>query len=127
MPGEEVADRYLAWLWHRVRQQAGAIFVAEEGAVFQGFLACWIVREDHIIETPDPNRFGFISDICVLREARGRGIAHWLLTAAEQHLGARGVARLRLGALAGNTAAQSAYAKFGFAPYEIVFEKRLGC
>lgn len=126
LPGDAVADAYLEWLWDRVRQDAGSLLVAEEDDVFRGFLACWVVHDDHLIETPDSNRFGLVSDICVLSEARGRGIAHLLLAAAERHLAGQGVTRLRLSALAGNAAAQSAYRKYGFAPYEIVFEKRIG-
>lgn len=126
LPGEAVANRYLEWLWHQVRQDAGSILVAEENGVFQGFLACWIVSDDHLIETPDSNRFGLVSDICVLTEARGQGIGQLLLAAAERHLAAQGVTRLRLSALAGNVAAQSAYRKYGFSPYEVVFEKRIG-
>jgi ribosomal protein S18 acetylase RimI-like enzyme len=126
LPGDAVADRYLAWLEAQVRENGGAIFVAEEDGMFRGFIAGWIVADDHLIETADSNRFGFVSDICVLPEARGRGIAQLLLAAAERHLAAQGVTRLRLSALAGNAAAQSAYRKYGFAPYEVVFEKRIG-
>src|SRR5262249_28955165 len=126
VPGIEVADRYLASLWHHVRHAGGAIFVAEESGVFRGFLACLVAQAERIIETPDSNRCGYVSDICVVSEARGQGIAQLLLAAAEAHLATRGVVRLRLGALAGNTAAQCAYRRYGFAPYEIVFEKRIG-
>jgi len=126
LPGDAVVDAYLEWLAGQVCGNGGAVFVAEENGVFQGFLACWVVRDDHLIETPDSNRFGLVSDICVLSEARGRGIAHLLLAAAEGHLAGQGVTRLRLSALAGNAAAQSAYRKYGFAPYEVVFEKRIG-
>jgi ribosomal protein S18 acetylase RimI-like enzyme len=126
LPGEAVAERYLAWLEAQVRGKGGAIFVADEDGIFRGFIAGWIVENDHLIETADSNRFGLVSDICVLSEARGRGIANLLLAAAERHLAAQGVTRLRLSALAGNTAAQSAYRKYGFAPYEMVLEKRIG-
>jgi len=126
VPGAEVADRYLASLWHHARHDGGAIFVAEESGLFRGFLACLVAQDERIIETPDSNRCGYVSDICVVSEARGQGIAQLLLAAAEAHLATRGVVRLRLGALAGNTAAQSAYRRYGFAPYEIVLEKRIG-
>jgi ribosomal protein S18 acetylase RimI-like enzyme len=126
LPGETVADRYLAWLGAQARENDGAIFVADEDGIFRGFIAGWIVANDHLIETADSNRFGLVSDICVLSEARGRGIAHLLLAAAERHLAAEGVTRLRLSALAGNAVAQSVYRKYGFAPYEVVLEKRIG-
>jgi ribosomal protein S18 acetylase RimI-like enzyme len=125
LPGEAVADAYLEWLAEQARENGGAIFVAQEDGIFRGFIAGWIVEDDHLIETPDSNRFGFISDLCVLAEARSRGIAQQLLAAAERHLACHGVRRLRIGALAGNAAARAAYLKYGFSPYEIVFEKRV--
>jgi ribosomal protein S18 acetylase RimI-like enzyme len=124
LPGDAVADRYLEWLDEQVRENSGAIFVAIEDGGFRGFIAGWIVEDDHLIETADSNRFGLISDLCVLAEARGRGIAQQLLAAAERQLASQGVTRLRIGALANNAAARAAYAKYGFLPYEIVFEKR---
>ena len=125
LPGEAVADRYLEWLAQQVRENGGAIFMADEDGIFRGFIAGWLVEDDHLIETPDSNRCAFISDLCVLKEARGRGIAQLLLAAAERHLVRHSVTRLRIGALAGNAAARAAYVKYGFSPYEIVFEKRV--
>jgi RimJ/RimL family protein N-acetyltransferase len=40
-----------------------------------------------------------------------------------QHLASRGITRLRIGVLAANAAAQRAYARYGFAPYESEMEK----
>jgi ribosomal protein S18 acetylase RimI-like enzyme len=124
LPGEAVVDTYLTWLTEQARENGGAIFVAEEDGIFRGFIAGWIAEDGDLVETPDSNRFGYISDLCVLEEARGRGIAQQLLAAAERQLARHGVARLRIVALAANAAARAAYAKYGFAPYEIVFEKR---
>ena len=74
LPGEQTADAYLEWMLAEVAR-AGAVFVAEASGVFAGFAAGWIVEENFIEETPDSNRFGYISDVCVLRAFRGRRIA----------------------------------------------------
>ena len=124
LPGEAVADRYLEWLGKQARENGGVILVAEEDGIFRGFIAGWIAEDDDLAETPDSNRFGYISDLCVIEEARGRGIAQQLLAAAERQFARHGVARLRIVALAANAAARAAYAKYGFTPYEIIFEKR---
>ena len=124
-PGPEIATAYIAWMEQQVAENRGEVFVAEADGAFLGFVACWVERNSDIIETPDSNVFGYISDICVMPQWRGRGIAAALLSAAEAHLAGSGVARIRLGALAGNRAALSAYRKQGFAPYEIVLEKRV--
>ena len=72
--------------------------------VFAGFAAGWIVQENMIEETPDSNRFGYISDVCVLPAFRGRHIAALLLEAQEARLSLGGVKRIRLSALAANRA-----------------------
>ena len=59
-------------------------------------------------------------------EARGLRIAGRLLDALEDHLARFGITRLRLSALAENTAARATYDRAGFERYEIVYEKRLG-
>ncbi len=125
LPGEQIADRYLAWLHAQVAVD-GAILIAECDGDFAGFVACRIRAEDYPAETPASNRFGYISDICVMPPWRGRGIAGRLLAAAERHLARSGIDRLRIVSLANNAAARAAYARSGFAPYEISFEKPLG-
>src|SRR5258706_359020 len=70
--GEPIADAYLAWLHREVATYRGAILVAEAAGIFQGFVACWVVRHTNIIETPDSNTFGLVSDICVLPMWRRR-------------------------------------------------------
>jgi hypothetical protein len=53
-------------------ERSGAVLIAEAGGVFIGFVAGWIVKKNVIEETPDSNRFGLVSDICVLAPYRGR-------------------------------------------------------
>jgi ribosomal protein S18 acetylase RimI-like enzyme len=121
-PGEETADAYLAWMLAEAAPD-GAVFVAEAGGVFAGFAAGWIVQEDYIEETPDSNRFGYISDVCVLPAFRGRRIAARLVEALEVRLSLNGIKRIRLSALAANKAARTSYERLGYAAYEIVYEK----
>jgi ribosomal protein S18 acetylase RimI-like enzyme len=125
LPGAQIADAYLAWIEHRTAV-SGTVLVAEAEGGFAGFVAGWIEQEDNIAETPDSNRFGYVSDICVMPAYRGRRIARRLLAALEQHLGRAGVTRLRIGSLAMNTAARASYEQAGFAPYEVTYEKPIG-
>ena len=124
LPGELIADAYLAWLLEQVAQ-GGAIFVAEHLGHFAGYAACWIEYNDVIAETPDSNRFGLIGDICVMPEYRGQRLATLLLTNTERHLMQGGVTRVRICSLAANQSARSAYENAGFVPYEIVYEKEI--
>ena len=123
LPGGETAEPYLVWMLARVAEQAGAVLVAEHGGAFAGFAAGWIVQENNIEETPDSNRFGVISDVCVLSPFRGRRIASRLIEALSGHLARSGVSRIRLSVLAANAAARAAYERAGFAPHEVVYEK----
>jgi ribosomal protein S18 acetylase RimI-like enzyme len=122
LPGEQIADAYLDWMLWRAESD-GAVLVAEIGGELAGFVAGWIEGTANIGETPASNRFGYISDICVMPAFRGRRIAVQLLDGIEQYLRRAGVARLRINALAVNTSAQASYEHAGFAPYEILYEK----
>jgi ribosomal protein S18 acetylase RimI-like enzyme len=121
-PGAEIADTYLDWMLHQA-EAAGAVLVAESGGSFAGFAAGWIEQASNIAETADSNRFGYISDICVMPAFRGQRIAAQLLDGIEQYLGRTGISRLRINALAVNSSAQASYEHAGFVPYEILYEK----
>jgi ribosomal protein S18 acetylase RimI-like enzyme len=124
LPGEQTADAYLKWMEKRAADH-GAVLIAEIDGAFAGFVAGWIEEESHIEETPDSNRFGYVSDICVLPTFRRRRIASRLLDAVERRLRAEGVARVRLCTLAANSAARASYERSGYAAYEVVYEKSL--
>ena len=124
LPGEEVADLYLDWTLDRAETQ-GAVLVAESNCIFVGFVAGWIEETDNIGETPDSNRVGYISDICVMPDFRGRRIATQLLSRIEQHLGRTGVTRLRINSLVANQSARASYERAGFFPCETVYEKTI--
>jgi len=100
--------------------------VAQFRGSFAGFAVGWIVENNHITETPDANRCGYLSDICVMPSYRGQRIAHQLLAAVEKHLGLAGITRLRLYTLAANASARASYESAGFTPYEIIYEKLVG-
>jgi ribosomal protein S18 acetylase RimI-like enzyme len=122
LPGEEVADAYLAWML-RQAEANGAVLVAESAGRFVGFAAGWIAEASNLAETADSNRFGYISDLCVMPAFRGQRIAAQLLDGIEQYLSQAGINRLRINALAVNSSAQASYEHAGFVPYEILYEK----
>jgi GNAT superfamily N-acetyltransferase len=87
-------------------EHSGAVLVAKAGSVFIGFAAGWILKDNVIEETPDSNRFGLISNICVLAPYRRRRIATRLLDALSERLCRAGVQRIRLAVLAANRIAR---------------------
>jgi len=122
MPGEQIADAYLDWMLEQV-QVEGLCLVAEGDGEFCGFVAGWVENSDAIAETPDSQRFGYISDIWVMPPFRGHGIATRLLQEIELRLRRTGVTRVRINVLAANASARAAYERAGFAVYEIQYEK----
>jgi len=122
-PATAVAEAYLTRLLQRVAERLGALFVAESAGAAIGFIACYVKDTESLIETAAFSRYGYVSDFHVAAEWRGRGVAQRLLAAAEDHLARHEVARLRIGVLAANSAAQRAYTRYGVAPYENGLEK----
>lgn len=124
-PGAEIAEAYLAEIRELAAANHGAIFVAEISGDFAGYAAGWVAQETNMEETPDSNRYGYVSDAYVVPQRRGQGVVGRLLEALETHLRKTGVTRLRIGVLANNASALRAYRKHGFQPYEAVLEKKL--
>jgi len=125
LPGEQIADAYLAWLQQEAAE-TGVILVAEVAGLFVGFIAGWIVEEHSITETADSHRAGYVSDICIMPAHRGRRIASDLLFAIERHFAGAGITRVRIASLVANASAQAAYRKAGYQPYEAIYEKVIG-
>jgi len=125
LPGAAVMDAYFDRLQQEVAAQAGAILIAEDSGRFLGLVACVVAQDDVVQETADSNVHGYITDIYVVPDGRGSGLAQALLQAAEAHLSPTGVSRVRINALAANAMARRAYEKYGFEPYEVMYEKRL--
>jgi ribosomal protein S18 acetylase RimI-like enzyme len=125
LPGAAVMDAYFDRLQQLVAQQSGTILVAEDSGRLLGLVACVVAADDEVAETADSNVHGYITDIYVVPDRRGSGLAQALLQAAEDHLAPTGVSRVRINVLAANAMARRAYEKHGFAPYEVMYEKRL--
>ena len=123
LPGEQVADVYLDWLQQQAETQNGAMLVAESDGAFAAFVVGWIEVAEILTETADSNRFGYVSDLCVMPALRGRRIAEQLLRAIEPRLRQAGVVRIRINALAANSSARTSYERAGYAPYEVMHEK----
>jgi len=123
-PGEAIADAYLEWMLAKARG-GGAVLIAEVAGEFAGLAAGWIEQEERIQETEDSNRFGFVSDVYVLPEFRGRRVASRLIDCLDPYFRRAGVTRVRIGVLAGNRSARAAYEYSGFAPYEVLYERSL--
>jgi ribosomal protein S18 acetylase RimI-like enzyme len=126
LPGRQVAEPYFRELLEMTTRQSGQILVAMDSNILVGIVVCFVVEDETISETADSNRYGYVSDIYVRPSHRGSGLAQRLLVAAENYIAGTGVVRIRINVLAANSRARGAYEKYGFAPYEVMYEKRIG-
>jgi len=100
---------------------AGGLLVAREDGAIVGF----------VMFGPESERFeqdvsrGIVRNIVVRPERRNEGIGAELLAAAERELAAAGFDAVALSALADNEAARRFYARAGYEPHRIDFEKSL--
>jgi ribosomal protein S18 acetylase RimI-like enzyme len=121
LPGDEVAGL----CYERLLERGAEILIAEVEGEPVGFVSGWLAEDDDPLQTSEWRRHGYISDVFVARPWRGRGIGQWLLQAMSDRLQERGARRLRICALATNDTAIDAFRRFGFAPFEITFDKPL--
>lgn len=120
---------YAEWMLTTVENHQGATFVAEteaEAGAVIGLLSCWRAEDaSDITVVPAARVHLYVSDLVVLPEWRGRGVAGALLVEAEAHGRKLGVGQMTIGVLAANGPALRAYAKAGFEGYEMLLRKTL--
>lgn len=118
---------YADWMLTTVENHEGATFIAEveDGAVI-GLLSCWRAEDAaDITVVPAARVHLYVSDLVVLPDWRGRGVAGALIAEAERHARGLGIAQMTIGVLASNAAARRSYAKAGFEDYEMLLRKKL--
>ena len=120
-----VADEFYAVIIERVAKKNGCILLAEdESGKAIGWAAAY-EDENEVYVHADERLFGYISELYVVGELRGRGIGRALIAACEGWAIARGLKVMMLGALARNTRAQALYRDAGFADYATMLRKYL--
>jgi GNAT superfamily N-acetyltransferase len=119
-----VAGEHYAVLMARVAKKRGRIFMACEGARALG----WAVfhHDENMIYVVEAERaFGYIAELFVVEDARGRGIGRALIEACEAHARAEGLGHIMIGVLARNKRTADIYAQAGYAPYAVEMRKYL--
>ena len=122
--GESIADDYLTEMFMQCRQFSGTVFVCEKNDKIAGYIT---VHSQYVSEDIDdgPRKFGYISDVFVVDQFRGRGVGKALLQHAENHAKENGVSEMMIGVLASNKQARSLYHAQGFEEFAIKLEKKL--
>lgn len=121
-----LCEKYLLELIEKINSNQGKIFCLLQDEVFTGFISYYIEQETIIFEEDNSNIYAFISDICVLKKFQNNGIAGNLLNKVYEDLKSKQFkGRVRINTLANNIAAIKTYEKYGFKPYEVIYEKEI--
>lgn len=121
--GAEITDAYLAYMLARCRQPDSALWVAELDGRVVGFVTA--IRVDRP-SPDDSDAFHFeLGELGVLEEARNAGVGAALVAEVERHARAHGAPAVRVLMGAANHGAQRLYARLGFEPCVIMYERRL--
>ncbi len=109
----------------RVADNNGVRLVAEVEGQVVGHL--YLTFERHGACVRDEMRdYGYVAELFVRDEMRGRGLGRALLLEAERLTRERGLGHLMLGVITGNAIAERAYARFGFKSYATDLIKPIG-
>jgi len=107
-----------------VAEHGGALVVAEEAGAVVGYL-CWLVQDADPFVRAEVRGYGYVADLVVTEEQRGRGIGRRLLAEAEALTRRQGLKRLAIGVLCGNDGAIRTYRRFGFKDFALEMLKAL--
>ncbi|MBL9097949.1 MAG: GNAT family N-acetyltransferase [Alphaproteobacteria bacterium] len=120
----QVGVDFLPEILKRVEKRQGRIFVAEVDGAPVGWAVCHTSEQDvYVLE--EERMYGYVAELFVDEEHRGRHIGRSLLNSCEDYFRTLGLKFVFIGALAGNSRAVNAYRAAGFADYAIEFKKRL--
>ncbi len=124
-PGRDVLKPYLEFMFKRVEERGGVVFVAEAEGKIVGFVCLWLRNAEDVLMNV-PGEYAHVSDLVVMPEFRGRRLGYELLRAAEDYARAHGATRLKIGVLARNEKARRLYVDFGFKEKAVFLSKELG-
>lgn len=122
---ENFRDDYFKFVTEEVNKHSGKIFVAVMNRCAVGIVICKIFQGggEEDITTTCP-KVGFISDLVVTKNERGKGIGKALLTHAEKFFKDSGCEYTQLEVFAPNTQAFELYKKSGFEPLCVYMSKK---
>ncbi len=109
---------------HRCAEKHGVMLVAEAGGKPVGWAFAYEAHGELFIAEPE-RRHGFLAEIYVVPEARGKGLGRALIAAVEDWSRGRGHKLLTIGVVAKNARAIRAYEGAGYAPYTMMMRRYL--
>lgn len=116
-PKPTFRDEYLPYLLGEIEKHNGKLFLAARNGKAIGLASCMIFfgeGDDSFLI--DPPKSGFVADLVVAKDMRGKGVGKALLSAAEKYFATNDCVRFELTVFAPNKSAYSFYVKQGFEP-----------
>lgn len=107
----DIVERYRSWLPVRAQDPRSVLLVAEDSTRAAGFIIGTVEKEIPIYRVKE---FGFIHDMWVEPEFRGRGAGRLLALEAVERFRAMGVTQVRLDTASANAGARRLFASCGF-------------
>lgn len=118
---EEAAENYTEFLRKQIGGE-GAALVAKEGGETAGYTLLLIKDEIPIFKI---KKVGWISDLFVKKQFRGKGISTALMDKAIEWFKEKGVQHVSVPLYCDNKAAHSVYKKKGFLDYKLEMRKEI--
>ncbi|MGN6135047.1 MAG: GNAT family N-acetyltransferase [Aureliella sp.] len=109
---------------HRCAERHGVMLIAEDGGKAVGWAFAHDEHGELFVIEPE-RRHGFLAEVFVMPEARGKGLGRALIEGCEAWAKARGHKLLTIGVLAQNQAAIRSYGGAGYAPYVTIMRRYL--
>ena len=109
---------------HRCAEKHGQMLIAEEDGKAVGWAFAYEEQGELFITAPE-RRHGFLAEIYVLPEVRGKGVGTALIEACESWSRGRGHKLLTINVLSKNGRAIRAYEGAGYEPYTQTLRKYL--
>ena len=112
-------------LQHRCAEKHGTMLIAQDADKAAGWAFAYDQNAELFIVEPE-RRHGFLAEIFVMPEARGKGLGRALIAGCEDWARERCHKLLTIGVLTRNAHAIRAYEGAGYAPYTLMLRRYLG-
>ena len=114
-PKPTFRDEYLPYLLSEIKKHDGKIFLAVKNGGAIGLVSCEIFfGEGDDAFLIDPPKCGFVADLVVAKDMRGKGVGKALISVAEEFFVSKGCDRFELTVFAPNKPAYEFYIAQGF-------------
>ena len=122
---DDVAEEFYAVITERVFKKHGRILIAESPAGTAIGWAAAYEDESEVYVRPDERIYGYVTELYVAEDMRGRGIGRALIAGCEAWASERGLKVMMIGVLVRNSKAHAVYRGVGFTDYATTLRKYL--